>query len=57
MPEEFVSYESLNQLNKDNYAEINVVENNVSKAQFCKVIYFTVKTAYLNLLSTIALPD
>ena len=29
-----VSYESLNQLNKDNYAEINVVENNVSKAHF-----------------------
>jgi hypothetical protein len=31
MPEELYRYESLNQLNKDNYAEINVVENNVSK--------------------------
>ena len=40
-----VSYESLNQLNKDNYAEINVVENNVSKAHFVSDL-FTVKTAY-----------
>ena len=50
-----VSYESLNQLNKDNYAEINRFENNVSKAHFVSDL-FTVKTVYEFIINN-CLPD